>query len=420
MLQSTLFPKTRRNAPKGETSANARFLVQAGYVDKLMAGVYTYLPLGLRVIRKIENIIRNEMFKAGGAEILMPALQPREPWVKTGRWATLDILFKITSQSEDVPEMVLGPTHEEVVVPLLKKNSLSYRDLPFAFFQIQNKFRDEKRAKSGILRGREFLMKDLYSFHADEKDMDFYYEKIKNIYKDIFGVFGIGKKTYLTYASGGSFSKYSHEFQMVTPAGEDKIYLCETCEVAVNAEIVKPEIGPVCPVCDSKNLKEERAIEVGNIFKLKTKFSEPFGLVYKNESGEEKNVIMGCYGIGVSRLMGAIAEALHDEKGLIWPKAVAPFTTHLLSLGKEKSEAEDTAYELYRKLERLGVEVLYDDRQSQTAGDKFMDADLLGIPLRVVVSEKTIREEKYELKERGKEGVVMLTYEQLVEYVQRT
>lgn len=295
MLQSELFTKTKREAPKDEEAINAQLLIRAGFVDKLMAGVYTFLPLGFLVLKKIENIIREEMVKIGGQEILMPALQPKANWQKTGRWETLDSLFQLKSRHLQT-DYALGPTHEEVVSPLAKKFVFSYKDLPFYVFQIQNKFRDEIRAKSGLLRTREFLMKDLYSFHRDEKDLDKYYEKAIGAYQNIFEKVGLGNLTYLTFASGGSFSKYSHEFQTLTPAGEDTIYICEKCRVAVNEEIIKEQNS--CPQCVNKKLKKEKAVEVGNIFKLKTKFSAPFDLKYKDEKGNEKEVIMGCYGVG--------------------------------------------------------------------------------------------------------------------------
>ncbi|MFA4890087.1 MAG: aminoacyl--tRNA ligase-related protein [Candidatus Paceibacterota bacterium] len=406
MLQSKLFPRTAKEAPKDEISANAMLLARAGFTDKLMAGVYTYLPLGLRALKKIENIIREEMNKAGGQEILMPALQPKENWIKTDRWDSLDSLFRFTSHYSKI-EFALGPTHEEIVSPLAGKFSLSYKNLPFSLFQIQTKFRDEKRAKSGILRGREFVMKDLYSFHADEKDLENYYEKMKTHYKNIFDKCGIGDKTHLTFASGGTFSKYSHEFQMLSEAGEDAIFLCEKCKIAINKEIFNEQ--SVCPTCGGKNFREEKAIEVGNIFKLMTKYSDPFGLKFTDKDGNQNNVIMGCYGMGLTRLLGAIAELNHDDKGIIWPESVAPFAVHLLNLKPQISNLKSYADKLYADLQKTGVEVLYDDREDITAGEKFADADLIGIPYRVVVSEKTIKEDMVELKKRGEQKVKLIT-----------
>jgi len=404
MRQSELFTKTRKDAPSEEVSKNAQLLIRAGYIDKLMAGVYTYLPLGLRVLKNIEQIIREEINKADGQEILMPAMQPKENWLATGRWDTLDVLYKV--KDSEGREVALGPTHEEVIVPLAKQFISSYKDLPFAAYQFQDKFRMEKRAKSGILRGREFKMKDLYSFHANEDDLKMYYDIIKKAYTEIFKRVGIGHKTYLTYASGGSFSKYSHEFQTVTSAGEDLIYICDRCSVAINKEI-KHEHA-VCPECKAETFKEEKAIEVGNIFELKTKYSEPFDLKYKNEKGELVPVVMGCYGIGLSRVMGAVVEALADEKGIVWPESIAPFKVHLISLaGKDGKVVTEAAEKLYGEMRNTGIEVLYDDREV-SAGNKFADSDLMGIPYRVVISEKTLASDEIELKIRQTGAVSML------------
>ncbi|OGI27298.1 MAG: hypothetical protein A2359_00625 [Candidatus Moranbacteria bacterium RIFOXYB1_FULL_43_19] len=390
MRQSQLFTKTQKNAPAGEVSANAQFLTRGGFADKLMAGVYTILPLGLRVMKKIENIIREEMDAIGAQEFEMPALHPKENWEKTGRWNKMDDLYKVKDSSGR--EFALGPTHEEVIAPLMKKFLNSYKDLPFAAYQFQTKFRMELRAKSGILRGREFLMKDLYSFHIEENDLDEYYEKAKAAYKKVFDRCGIGRKTYVTFASGGSFSKYSHEFQTVTAAGEDTIYICEKCQNAVNKEI-KSET-PVCPICGGKKFKVEKAIEVGNIFKLMDRFTKPFDLKVADKKGKPQMLIMGCYGIGLSRLLGTIVEVHHDEKGIIWPESVAPFKVHLISLGKGK-EAEG----IYKNFLAKNIEVLFDDRDV-SAGEKFADADLIGIPRRVVVSEKSLAGGGVEVKKR--------------------
>ncbi|MCL5733473.1 MAG: His/Gly/Thr/Pro-type tRNA ligase C-terminal domain-containing protein [Patescibacteria group bacterium] len=410
MRQSELFVKSQREFPKDEVSLNAQLLIRAGFVDKLMAGVYTFLPLGLKVFKKIENIIREEMVSLGGQEILMPTLQPKENWQTTGRWETYDSLFKFASFFYKT-EYALGPTHEEIVSPLMKKFILSYKDLPRYVFQIQNKFRDEARAKSGLLRGKEFFMKDLYSFHADEKDLDEYYEKVKQSYINIFKKVGLGDLTYLTLASGGSFSKYSHEFQTLTPAGEDVVHICDKCHSAVNEEIIKDY--PVCPVCGGKYSKTEKAIEVGNIFKLGTKYSRPFKLTYKNEKGEEKEVIMGCYGIGINRLIGALAEVFHDDKGIIWPENVAPFKAHLLELDPT---AGGLAEKIYEKLKKAGIEVLYDDRKI-SAGQKFTEADLMGIPWRLVVSKKT--GSKIEIKNRAKNKADLINISELIKLLSK-
>jgi len=410
MLQSQLFTKTRKEAPSDEEAKNAKLLIRAGFINKEMAGVYSYLPLGLRVIKNIENIIRKEMNIVGGQEIFMSSLHPKEPWEKTGRWKDLDVLYKVTDSLER--ESALGPTHEEIVVPLAKHFISSYKDLPFSVYQFQNKFRMELRAKSGILRGREFVMKDLYSFHKDEEELRKFYEIMKDVYKKVFQSIGLGDRTYLTFASGGSFSEFSHEFQTLSPEGEDTIYMCEKCSVAINKEIIKEQTK--CPECGNNKLKEETSIEVGNIFELKTKFSDPFSLVYKDEKGEDKPVLMGCYGIGIGRVMGTVAEVLSDESGLVWPESIAPFRVHLVELGGDNEQVNSFTKELYADLQKNDISVLYDDRKDVRAGEKFADADLLGIPYRIVVSRKTLEEGKLELKDRKTGEMRMVDREELV------
>lgn len=396
MRLSTLFSKTRKEAPKDEVSKNASLLVRAGFVDKLSAGVYSYLPLGLLALRNIEAIIRKEMNALGGQEIIMPALQPKEIWEQTGRWNDLDILYKVTDQSGK--EMALGPTHEEVVVPLAKNFISSYRDLPTAVYQFQNKFRMEPRAKSGLLRGREFLMKDLYSFHRDQEDLERFYGEALLAYKRIYEAVGLGKQTHLTFASGGSFSKYSHEFQTITEAGEDTIYVCNACQKAINKEVKEP--GVACPSCGQNVFTEKKAIEVGNIFMLKDQFSKPFNLVYKNEEGKEEPILMGCYGIGLSRLLGTIAEVHSDEAGLIWPEAVAPAKLHIVDLTRDPANA-NVASALYEEAILANVTAILDDRPLVSPGAKLAEADLLGMPTRVVVSDRNLAEGVLEIKMRN-------------------
>ena len=411
MRQSKLFGKTIKEVPKDETSVNAQLLLRGGFVDKSMAGVYNYLPLGLRTLRKIENIIREEMNAIGGQEILMPALQKKEDWKITGRWE-IDVMMKVKTFFDK--EYGLGWTHEEVVTPLAKKYIKSYKDFPFSVYQIQTKFRSEKRAKSGILRGREFSMKDLYSFHTDEKDLDKYYDLVKNAYFKIFDKVNIKNKTYLTYASGGDFSKYSHEFQALSSAGEDTIYICEKCGIAINKELVENN-QPECPQCKNKNLKEEKAIETGNIFKLKTKFTEAFNFKFLDENGKENLVLMGCYGIGPSRLMGTIVELFNDQNGIIWPKSIAPYQVHLVHLGNKEEVIKETE-KIYDALQKEKIKVLYDDR-NESAGVKFKDSDLIGIPLRIVVSEKTIAKNSVEVKRRDMAGFEFIENNKLMNFI---
>jgi prolyl-tRNA synthetase len=398
LRQSSLHSKAIKAAPSEEDSVNAQLLIRAGFVRKLMAGVYSYLPLGMRVLTKIEQIIREEMTAIDSQEILMPALQPAENWHKTGRWEKMDdILFKLKGAGER--DLTLGSTHEEIVTPLLGSFITSYRDLPISVFQIQTKFRNEKRAKSGLLRGREFRMKDMYSFHAEESDLDAYYERAKIAYENVFQRCGLGDITYLTYASGGAFCQYSHEYQTITPYGEDVIHICDDCGIAINKEIID-DLDGACPTCGNKALREEKAIEVGNIFKLMTRFSEAFGLAFQDEGGNRhEDVFMGCYGIGSSRLVGAIVEASHDDNGIIWPEGVAPFDAHLVSLARTEEECGQVD-QLFATLQQAGVAVLYDDREKVSAGVKFSESDLIGIPYRIVFGSRGMKEGKIEVKNR--------------------
>ncbi len=407
MYQSKLFTKTIKSISEEEQSLNAQLLIRGGFVSRVTAGVYSFLPLGWRVMKKIEEIIRQEINKIEGQEIFMPALCPKENYDRTGRYEILagDILFR--AESEHTKNLILNQSHEEVVVPLMKGFINSYKDLPLAVYQFQDKFRAEPRPKSGVLRGREFIMKDLYSFHPNQEDLDLYYEKAIKAYHQIFKRAGIGEVTYLTYASGGSFSKYSHEFQALSEAGEDLIYLCDKCKVAVNKEIIKDQEGK-CPVCEKTDLREVKAVEVGNIFKLGDKFSKPFNLTYKDENGDEKGIVMGCYGIGLQRLMGTIVEVSSDESGIVWPESVAPFRVHLISIRQNEA-----AEKLYQQLLAEKVEVLFDDREEVSVGQKFAEADLIGCPYRVVVSEKTLEQGKVELKKRSEENAELIKKEDL-------
>jgi len=410
MRLSKLFTKPLRQAPKDEATANAQLLIKAGYVYKVMAGVYAYLPLGLKVLNKIRNLIREEMDKLGGQEILMPSLHPAELWKKTGAWDSVDVLFKLKSRTDK--DYALGQSHEEIVVPIAKEMIKSYKDLPLALYQIHWKFRDELRAKSGVLRGREFEMKDMYSFHESQEDFEKFYEEVKKSYIRAYDKLGLVAKA--TEASGGIFSKkISYEFEVLTDAGEDDILYCPSCEFCVNLEnISEHKETKECPHCHDKTEKG-RASEVGNVFDLGKKYSKDFDLKYKTKEGEDAYPVMGCYGWGTTRTMGVIIEKFHDDKGIIWPEIVAPFKIIIVDI----AEKNDTAEKLYQDLQRQSVEVLYDDRQDKSAGEKFAEADLLGIPWRVVISEKTIKEEKYELKRRGEENVEMVNRDELLERI---
>ncbi len=397
MKQSQLFSKTRREAPKDEVSKNAQLLVRAGYVHKEMAGVYSYLPLGRLVLEKIEKIVREEMNKIGGQEVRMATLHPSEPWKQTGAWDNVDVVFKIQSRTEK--EYTVGQSEEEIVTPIAKEYIESYKDLPVAIYQIGQKYRDELRAKSGIMRGREFTMKDMYSFHETQEDFDRFYQTAKEAYLRVYERAGLVAKA--TEASGGAFTtKLSYEFMVLTDAGEDDILYCDTCSYCANVEITKEQEGDGCTRCGSGTLKRAKASEVGNIFDLGVKYAKDFGFTFKNAQGEEQHPIMGCFGIGITRLMGVIVEALSDEKGIVWPETVAPFQVHLVEIPSESSDVRAEAAELYRELTEAGVEVLWDDRDVR-AGEKFADSDLMGMPMRIVVSEKTLTAGKFECVERG-------------------
>lgn len=399
MKYSSFFPKTQKNAPSGAEAENHKLLVRAGYVDQLMAGSFTLLPLGFRVIEKIKQIIREELNKTGAQELLMPLLHPREIWDQTGRWSDPDVK-QIMYQFKDIhnKEFGLSFTHEEIVMNLLSKYVKSYKDLPVKVYHFSTKFRNEARAKSGILRGREFMMKDLYSAHVSEEDMYKYYNLVKEVYPKIFKRMGLDVLT--VEAAGGVFTpNHTHEFQVLSEVGEDTIYFCDCknkkcdCKFVQNKEIFKGIDGDKCPQCDDCTIKSAKSIEVGNIFPLGTKYSESQNVFYTDKEGKQNPIWFASYGIGPTRVMGTLVEVFHDDRGIVWPEAVAPFSVHLISLGKDND-----AQKIHDQLEAQGIEVLYDDREIG-AGQKFSDADLIGISVRLVVSEKSAG--KIEWKQRS-------------------
>ncbi|HEY4510081.1 MAG TPA: aminoacyl--tRNA ligase-related protein [Candidatus Paceibacterota bacterium] len=418
MRQSQLFTKTQKTSPKDEESKNAQLLIRAGFIHKEMAGVYTYLPLGLRVFNKIARIIREEMNAIGGQELLMTTLQNPEIWKKSGRWSedpanAQSGLPWFKTKLASGAELGIANTHEEALTNILRQYISSYKDLPVYAYQFQNKFRNELRAKSGIMRTREFVMKDLYSFNKTEEEFRMFYEECAKAYLRIFSRLGIGDKTFRTFASGGAFSKFSDEFQTLCEAGEDTIYLDREKKFAVNDEVYTDEVLADIGLTKDK-LEKIKAIEVGNIFPLGTKYSDALGLKYRDEHGEEKPVFMGCYGIGLGRVMGTVVEVLSDEKGIVWPISIAPFHVHLIGLPGVEAEAE----KLYKELSRY-VEVLYDDRADVRAGEKFADADLIGIPHRVIVSKKTLEQKSVEVKERKSGHIECIPIEELQNFLAR-
>src|SRR3989338_2569479 len=411
MRQSELFTKTKKEVPTDEVSKNAELLIRGGFIYKEMAGVYSYLPLGLLVLNKIENIIREEMNAIGGEGIIMTALQNPELWKKTDRWDNekVDIWFK--TKLKNNTELGLAFTHEEPLTNIMKNYISSYRDLPKSVYQFQNKFRNEVRAKSGIMRTREFIMKDLYSFSKNEAEHLEFYEKAKKAYTKIFERSGIGHLTYLTFASGGSFSKFSHEFQTVTSTGEDTIYVNEENNIAINKEVFTDDVKKDLSL--SGDFKETKAVEVGNIFTLGTRFSDALDLTYQTEKGDKKPVFMGSYGIGPARLMGTIVEALADDKGIIWPETVAPFQVHLLALGEDENVKKQAEY-IYDTLMKKNIEVLFDDREGISPGEKLAEADLLCMPYRVVISARSMKDNGIEIKKRNEEKGQSVSLEELL------
>jgi prolyl-tRNA synthetase len=407
MKLSNTFVKTFREVGKEETARNAELLIRAGYINKEMAGVYTYLPLGLKVIEKIKSVIREELNNIGCEEIQMTALQSPDPWQKTGRWESekMDIWFKTDLSAGG--QLGLAPTHEEPITNMMKKYISSYKDLPVYAYQFQTKFRNELRAKSGILRTREFLMKDLYSFSPDEESHNEFYEKATDAYLRIYDRLGLGDCTYKCFASGGVFSKYSHEFQTFLPVGEDTVYYNKDRSIVLNEEVLNDEVLADLGV-KREELESTTAAEVGNIFTLKYKFSEPIGLEFNNKEGKRETVFMGCYGIGVSRVMGVIVEKYADDKGLVWPKNLAPYKFYVIGIGEEGEK-------LAKKFEDSDKENIILDDRDMRPGQKFADAELMGIPYRIVISDKTLANGQIEVTERATGESKMYPVEKLEE-----
>ncbi len=410
MRISNLFTKTSKNVPAGEIAKNAQLLIRAGYISKVMSGVYVYAPLGLMVLEKIKQIVREEMNSVGGQELIMSTLQKKETWDVTGRWddKVVDMWFK--SKLQDGNEVGFAWSHEEAIIEMLKEFVVSYKDLPVNVYQFQTKFRNELRSKSGIMRGREFLMKDMYSCSIDEKQHNQFYNDTIEAYNRVFERLGLKDDTYMTFASGGAFTQFSHEFQTVCEAGEDTIYLHKEKNIAINEDVMDDENLNKLGI-NRDELEKVKTAEVGNIFNFGTKKSEDTNFTFTNKEGNKQLVYFGSYGIGITRLMGVIVEKFSDDKGLVWPENIAPFKIYLLRIGGDQATGHTN--DLYREFTEKGFEVLYDDRDIHP-GQKFADSELLGIPYRVTVSDRMLENDQYELVERKNGQKSLLTREQLL------
>jgi prolyl-tRNA synthetase len=417
MRQSQLFTKTRKTAPKDEVAKNAQLLIRAGYIHKEMAGVYAYLPLGLRVVENIKRIVREEMNAIGGQELIMTALQRKELWETTDRWddEKVDVWFKSALKSGG--EVGFGWSHEEPITDMMKNFLSSYRDMPAYVYQFQTKLRNELRAKSGIMRGREFVMKDMYSYASSDEMHQKFYDATIEAYHRVFARAGLGDRTFTTFASGGAFTQFSHEFQTIAEVGEDTIYVSKDKKLAVNKEVLTDDVLAQLGLSRDE-LEEVAAVEVGNIFSFGGMKSEQLGLYFKDETGASKPVVLGSYGIGITRLMGVVVEIFADDKGLVWPTELAPFAVHLVSVTSGNEQVTKEADRLYDQLREAGIEVLYDDRDTR-AGEKFADSDLLGIPLRLVVSEKTMAEGAVEVVERASGSSKLVPESGILEFLQK-
>lgn len=410
MKLSKLFTKTQKNAPSDETSKNAQLLIKAGFVHKEMAGVYAYLPLGLRVLENIKTIVREEMDAIGSNELVMTSLQRKELWQETERWddKKVDVWFKTNLQNGS--ELGLAWSHEEPILNMLKQYATSYKDLPISLYQFQTKLRNELRSKSGIMRGREFMMKDMYSLHSTQEDMDEYYNKAIKAYEKIYDRLGIGEETFVTFASGGAFTKFSHEFQTICDAGEDTLFINKNKTIAVNEEVLDDASQEL--EIDKSELTPVTTAEVGNIFKFGTEKSEKMNATYTDANGDQRHSFLASYGIGITRVMGVIAEKYADDKGLVWPENIAPARVYLARL-QDSEDVAAAADDLYSRLQENGVSVLYDDRDMRP-GAKFADADLMGIPHRIVVSERTLQDGKHEYKKRTTDDIKKLSSDEII------
>ncbi|MFH1621610.1 MAG: proline--tRNA ligase [Candidatus Omnitrophota bacterium] len=406
MYWSNSFIHTLKETPEEAESISHKLMLRTSMIKMLISGVYSYLPFGLKVLDNIYKIIKEEMNATGAQELLLPAIQPIDLWQKTKRDEQLGEVM-IRFKDRRGRNLCLGPTHEEVITDLVSRYVQSYRDLPVTLYQIQTKFRDELRPRFGIVRACEFIMKDAYSFDKDIDGLNQIYDKMHKAYSTIFTRCGLDFLS-LKADPGVIGGDVSHEFLVPAESGEDIVYKCKICNLMLSEH--DSDIKD-CPHC-KKNLQKINAIEVGHIFKLGTKYSDVFGLKYLDESGKEKPVIMGCYGIGVSRIMPAAIEQNHDEDGIIWPKELAPYDVLVLPVNTTDENIFNTSKKVYEILEKKGKKVILDDRD-QRAGIKFKDADLLGIPFRITIGDKFLKEKKLEFKSRKSKDAIFFTLDNM-------
>jgi prolyl-tRNA synthetase len=404
MLFSKIFIPTLKEAPQEAEVTSHNLMLRAGMIRKVASGIYTWLPLGLKVLKNIENIVRDEMNASGAQEVLMPMVQPKELWLETKRWEKMGPeLLRFKDRHER--DFCLGPTHEEVITDLVRLNIKSYKELPINLYQIQTKFRDEIRPRYGVMRGREFLMKDSYSFGIDEKFLQDSYELMRKTYKNILEKIGLDYKI-VKADSGAIGGDVSEEFHVLAENGEDTIAVSDSSEYAINTEVLLKNNKSIDslegqPSPDGNGLIQiKKGIEVGHIFQLGKVYSENMKATVLSNQGNAETLFMGCYGIGVSRLVAAAIEQNNDDKGIVWPDAIAPFHINIISIGYEKNKLiKETSHKIYQDLSKMGYEILLDDRDLGY-GSKIKDSELLGIPLNIVIGNKFVKEDLVEIQTR--------------------
>ena len=412
-MQLSKYPLiTYKETPVDAELTSHQLMLRAGLIKKLASGLFSWMPIGLKVLRKIERIVREEMDRSGAYEVSMPAIQPADLWQETGRWEAYgDLLLKM--EDRQGRSFCFGPTHEEVITDIVRNELKTYRQMPVNFYQIQTKFRDEIRPRFGVMRAREFLMKDAYSFHLDQPSLDLEYENMGATYNTIFTRLGLDFRK-VRADSGEIGGSLSHEYHVLADSGEDEVGYCDEENYAANVEMIEGNTAP-----NGGKLSFTRGIEVGHIFQLGDKYSKSMNCTVLNDKGDSIYPLMGCYGIGISRIMASSIEQNHDESGIIWPQPLAPFQIIIVALNNNTEDTTLTkSREIYHQLLESGYEVLLDDR-NERAGVKFADADLLGIPKRLIVSERGLDNQTIELNFRDGKNKSDVPFEQLVDYLEK-